>query len=123
MEYKVCSSEDLPNNSMKVISIQGSNILVCRSNNQLFALDNSCPHRGASLSKGEIKGTKIRCYMHHFEFDLISGKLLDIPSKCNDQNPNWKKSDNLLLFQISEKMVKYIYNYKFEFSHACIFCY
>jgi len=54
MEYKVCKSEEVPDNSKKVISIQGSNILVCRSNNQLFALDNSCPHRGASLSKGEI---------------------------------------------------------------------
>jgi nitrite reductase/ring-hydroxylating ferredoxin subunit len=103
MEYKVCKSEEVPDNSMKVISIQGSNILVCRSNNQLFALDNSCPHRGASLSKGEIKGTKIICYMHDFEYDLISGKLLHIPSKWNDQNPNWKKSHNLLLFQISEK--------------------
>jgi len=103
MEYTVCKSEEVPDNSMKVISIQGSNILVCRSNNQLFALDNSCPHRGASLSKGEIKGTKIICYMHDFEYDLISGKLLHIPSKWNDQNPNWKKSDNLLLFQMSEK--------------------
>ncbi len=103
MEYKVCKSEEVPDNSMKVISIQGSNILVCRSNNQLFALDNSCPHRGASLSKGEIKGTKIICYMHDFEYDLISRKLLHIPSKWNDQNPNWKKSDNLLLFQMSEK--------------------
>ena len=103
MEYKVCKSEELQDNSMKVISIQGSNILVCRTNNQLFALDNSCPHRGASLSKGEIKGTKIICYMHDFEYDLISGKLLHIPSKWNDQNPNWKKSDNLLLFQMSEK--------------------
>jgi nitrite reductase/ring-hydroxylating ferredoxin subunit len=103
MKYKVCNSEDLPNDSRKVISIQGSKILVCRSNNQLFAFDNSCPHRGASLSKCEIKETKITCYMHDFEFDLISGKLLHIPSKWNDQNPNWTKSDNLLLFPISEK--------------------
>ncbi len=73
------------------------------NNNRLFALDNSCPHRGASLSKGEIKETKIICYMHDFEYDLISGKLLHIPSKWNDQNPNWTKSGNLLLFPISEK--------------------
>lgn len=103
MEYRVCNSKDLPNNSMKVISIQGSKILMCRSNNRLFALDNSCPHRGASLSKGEIKETKIICYMHDFEYDLISGKLLHIPSKWNNQNPNWTKSGNLLLFPISEK--------------------
>jgi nitrite reductase/ring-hydroxylating ferredoxin subunit len=103
MEYKVCNSKDLPNNSMKMIYIQGSKILVCRSNNRLFALDNSCPHRGASLSKSEIKETKIICYMHDFEYDLTSGKLLHIPSKWNDQNPNWTKSGNLLLFPISEK--------------------
>jgi nitrite reductase/ring-hydroxylating ferredoxin subunit len=103
MKYKVCKSEDLPNDSKKVVSLQGSKILVCRSNNRLFALNNSCPHRGASLSKSEIKDTKIICYMHDFEYDLISGKLLHIPSKWNNQNPNWTKSDNLLLFPISEK--------------------
>jgi nitrite reductase/ring-hydroxylating ferredoxin subunit len=103
MEYKVCKSEDLPNDSKKVISLQGSKILVCRCNNRLLAIDNSCPHRGASLSKSEIKDTKIICYMHNFEYDLISGKLLHIPSKWNNQNPNWTKSDNLLLFPISEK--------------------
>ena len=103
MEYKVCNSKDLPNNSKKMIYIQGSKILVCRSNNRLFALNNSCPHRGASLSKSEINETKIICYMHDFEYDLISGKLLHIPSKWNDQNPNWTKSGNHLLFPISEK--------------------
>jgi nitrite reductase/ring-hydroxylating ferredoxin subunit len=99
----VCKSDELPNNSIKVISVRDSKILVCRSNNQLFAFDNSCPHRGASLSKSEIKGTKIVCYMHDFEYDLNNGKLIHIPSKWNEQNPNWTKSDNLLLFQISEK--------------------
>jgi nitrite reductase/ring-hydroxylating ferredoxin subunit len=103
MEYMVCKSDELPNNSIKVISVRDSKILGCRSNNQLFAFDNSCPHRGASLSKSEIKGTKIVCYMHDFEYDLNNGKLIHIPSKWNEQNPNWTKSDNLLLFQISEK--------------------
>jgi nitrite reductase/ring-hydroxylating ferredoxin subunit len=88
---------------MKAMSIQGNNILVCRSNDRLFALDNSCPHRGASLSKSELKETKIICYMHDFEFDLNNGKLVHIPNKWKDQNQNWIQSDNLLLFPISEK--------------------
>lgn len=41
--------------------------------------------------------------MHDFEYDLISGKLLHIPNKWNDQNPNWIRSDNLLHFAVSEK--------------------
>lgn len=103
MEYKVCSSEELPNNSMKLINVQGSDILLCRSDERLYALNNSCPHRGASLSKSDIKGTKIICYMHDFEYDLNDGKLLHIPNKWKEQNPNWTKSDNLLLFSVSEK--------------------
>jgi nitrite reductase/ring-hydroxylating ferredoxin subunit len=41
--------------------------------------------------------------MHDFEYDLNNGKLLHIPNKWKDQNPNWTKSDNLLLFPVSEK--------------------
>jgi nitrite reductase/ring-hydroxylating ferredoxin subunit len=103
MEYKVCSSEELPNNSMKLINVQGSDILLCRSDERLYALNNSCPHRGASLSKSDIKGTKIICYMHDFEYDLNDGKLLHVPNKWKEQNPNWTRSDNLLLFSVSEK--------------------
>ena len=103
MEYKVCSSEELPNNSMKLINVQGSDILVCRSNERLYAFNNSCPHRGASLSKSEIKGTRIICYMHDFEYDLKNGKLLHVPNKWKEQNRNWTKSNNLLLFSVSEK--------------------
>ena len=103
MEYKVCSSEELPNNSIKLINVQGSNILLCRSDERLYAFNNSCPHRGASLSKSDIKGTKIICYMHDFEYDLNDGKLLHVPNKWKEQNPNWTRSDNLLLFSVSEK--------------------
>jgi nitrite reductase/ring-hydroxylating ferredoxin subunit len=103
MEYKVCSSEELPNNSMKLINVQGSDILLCRSGERLYAFNNSCPHRGASLSKSDIKGTKIICYMHDFEYDLNDGKLLHVPNKWKEQNPNWARSDNLLLFSVSEK--------------------
>ena len=86
MDYKICNSDELPNNSMKVINVRGFDILVCRSNERLFALDNCCPHRGASLSKSDIKGTKIICYMHDFEFDLNNGKLVHIPNKWKDQD-------------------------------------
>ena len=103
MEYKVCSSEELPNNSMKLINVQGSDILLCRSDERLYDLNNCCPHRGASLSKSDIKGTKIICYMHDFEYDLNDGKLLHVPNKWKEQNPNWTKSGNLLLFSVSEK--------------------
>jgi nitrite reductase/ring-hydroxylating ferredoxin subunit len=111
MEYKVCKSEELPNNSMKAILIQGNMILVCRSNDRLFALDNSCPHRGASLSKSDMKGTKIICYMHDFEYDLVSGKLLHIPSKWQDQTLIGLNLEICYSFQYLKRMGKSVLNF------------
>ncbi|MFL6339813.1 MAG: Rieske (2Fe-2S) protein, partial [Nitrososphaeraceae archaeon] len=53
MLYRVCSSDEINNNSMVVFTINHTDILIGRRNGKLFACNNSCPHRGASLSKGE----------------------------------------------------------------------
>ena len=109
MDYKVCNSDELPNNSTKVVNVRGSDILVCRSNERLFAVDNCCPHRGASLSKSDIKGTKIICYMHYFEYDLCTGKLDKIPERLKRQSSGWKKSGDLENYKTFEDNHKNIF--------------
>ena len=54
MLYRVCSTDEINNNSMAVFTIKHIDVLVGRRHGKLFACNNSCPHRGASLSKGEF---------------------------------------------------------------------
>ena len=44
---------------------------------QLYAIDDSCPHQGASLCGGRLEGQVIQCCAHGLRFDLASGYLLN----------------------------------------------
>ncbi|WP_166360886.1 Rieske (2Fe-2S) protein [Pseudomonas akapageensis] len=43
----------------------------------LYAIDDSCPHQGASLCGGRLEGRVIQCCAHGLRFDLSSGYLLN----------------------------------------------
>lgn len=105
--HLVCKSVDLQENSMKVFSVNKVDVLVGRRNGRLFACSNSCPHRGASLSKGEFKGDNIVCYMHKYEFNLFTGKLENMKSWKKEstwveQSPEWRKASDLTLYKVKE---------------------
>jgi nitrite reductase/ring-hydroxylating ferredoxin subunit len=42
--------------------------------------DNRCPHRGASLSHGEVVDNAIQCPYHGWQWDGYSGRCMHIPS-------------------------------------------
>jgi nitrite reductase/ring-hydroxylating ferredoxin subunit len=70
----------------------------------MFACKNSCPPRAALLSKGQLKpsNNRIACYMHGFEYNVFTGKLEMIPNKWISQSQGWKKSGELILYDIIE---------------------
>ncbi|MDQ6668963.1 MAG: Rieske 2Fe-2S domain-containing protein [Thermoproteota archaeon] len=80
MLHKICNSNDLGDNSMFNFSIKNSEVLVGRRRGRLFACKNSCPHRSASLSKGEFNEDNIVCCMYGYEFNLLTGNLEHIKS-------------------------------------------
>lgn len=47
--------------------------------NRLRMVDGTCPHRGAKLADGRVKGQNIQCPYHGWEFDG-DGKLKKVPS-------------------------------------------
>jgi len=106
--HKICSSEKIKDNTLQLFTVDDTEIVVGRRNGKLFVFNNSCPHRGASLSKGELKEDNIVCYMHGYEFNVFTGKLENMKSwKKQDtwleQNPEWRKAGDLVLYPVSEK--------------------
>ena len=105
--YKVCKSEEIKDNSLMVFNIHDKAILIGRRNGMLFACDNSCPHRGASLSKGHFNNNHIVCYMHGYEYNVFTGKLENMKSwkieeSWMEQTLEWRKSGDLKLFEVEE---------------------
>ena len=44
---------------------------------QFYAIDDRCPHQGASLFGGKLDGRVIQCCAHGLRFDLANGCLIN----------------------------------------------
>jgi phenylpropionate dioxygenase-like ring-hydroxylating dioxygenase large terminal subunit len=58
-------------------------VLGRRSDGRVFALRDSCPHRGIPLSVGWFDGQHVTCKYHGWEFEPCSGQCARIPSLCS----------------------------------------
>ena len=106
--HPVCKSGELKDDATKLVRVDGVDVLVGRLRGRLFACNNSCPHRGASLSKGDFKGDNIVCYMHRYEYNVFTGRLENMQSwKREDtwmeQSLEWRKSGDLTLYSVYEQ--------------------
>ena len=68
--------------SGKPVAIEVDGVAVCltRVGDEVFAVEDTCTHSEASLSEGEVTGTKIECWLHGAEFDLRTGDALTPPA-------------------------------------------
>lgn len=58
-----------------LFELRGEKICVTRTEKGVFAVQDKCPHNGASLSKGFCsKNNEVVCPLHRYSFDLESGK-------------------------------------------------
>lgn len=77
----VLALADLPENGQRVVSHGYRRILLCREGEQLFALEDLCPHAYQSLAGGEVRDGKIRCPRHGACFNLSNGLPVNTVSK------------------------------------------
>ena len=55
-------------------------VLGRRADGRVFAMRDSCPHRGIPLSAGWFDGVRVTCRYHGWEFEPCSGQCAVIPS-------------------------------------------
>jgi nitrite reductase/ring-hydroxylating ferredoxin subunit len=64
----------LQDNSMKLVRVEGTSVLLIKQAGQIFALDNRCPHMGCSFFGGTLEGFTIICPCHDWRFSLQTGE-------------------------------------------------
>lgn len=72
---KIVALEDIPKLGSRVVrSETKGEIAVFRTeDDRVFALHNSCPHKGGPLSQGIVYGDKVACPLHSWKISLVSG--------------------------------------------------
>jgi phenylpropionate dioxygenase-like ring-hydroxylating dioxygenase large terminal subunit len=85
--YVIGKKSDFLKNRPKKIQVWNTNYVVWRNeNNSYVALDDVCPHKGASLSAGKICDNNIVCPYHGYEFNE-KGTLTNVPGICFKPSP------------------------------------
>jgi nitrite reductase/ring-hydroxylating ferredoxin subunit len=66
-------------NGRAFVQLQGRDIALFDVDGCVYAVDDSCPHAGASLARGRLQGRTLQCPAHGLKFDLASGHLCNVP--------------------------------------------
>lgn len=77
IDYVVGKIGDIPPGTAIAVQVGRRTIAVFRVGDDFFAVNNTCPHKGASLCDGEIviEEKIVRCPWHHWNWQLEDGKL------------------------------------------------
>lgn len=76
------SLAELPVDSLVRVEQDGANLVVIRSQGQVFAYQDRCPHAFWPLSQGSLSGNVLECPGHGWEFDVQTGRCLNAPAYC-----------------------------------------
>ena len=76
---------DIPEGQGRSFAIQGTMVGVFLSQGKYRAINDFCPHMGASLADGHVEDDAVMCPWHAWRFSLKDGTWLD-NSKSNSKS-------------------------------------
>jgi naphthalene 1,2-dioxygenase system ferredoxin subunit len=74
-----CSIDEIPEDDVIGVQVQGRDIAFYRVGDDVFATDNICTHGHARLCDGFLEGHEIECPLHQGRFDIRNGKAMCEP--------------------------------------------
>ncbi|OAJ52333.1 (2Fe-2S)-binding protein [Paraburkholderia ginsengiterrae] len=66
----------------KLAFVGGRSVVLFNVEGTIHAIDNACPHNGASLASGQLDGNLLRCPAHGLRFDLTTGCMPGVAGLC-----------------------------------------
>lgn len=75
--HSLCRADEISEGAARMFVVDDVMIGVFLVDGEFFALDNRCPHAGASLAGGIVEGDVVRCRIHHWRFCIRDGTYLD----------------------------------------------
>ncbi len=75
----VAKVADIPDGGNVVVSVLQRDVAIFNVKGEFFAIDDFCPHMGASLSGGYVEDGCVTCPWHFWRFRLADGAWDDNP--------------------------------------------
>ena len=84
---RICRVEDIPRLGARVLRREGGDIAIFRNaEDEIFALDDKCPHKGGPLSQGIVHGKHVTCPLHAWKICLEDGRAVAPDEGCSNRH-------------------------------------
>ena len=94
----ICALDDINALGSRIINGPKGDIAIFRtSDDEVFALDDRCPHKGGPLSQGLIYGKRVACPLHNGHIDLASGEAQARDIGCAHHHPARVENGRVML--------------------------
>ena len=81
IEYmEIAPASELPNGERLFVEIEGRPIVIFNIAGQFFAIGDICSHDDGPLGDGDVEGLNIVCPRHGGEFEVQTGKAVQMPA-------------------------------------------
>ena len=77
---EIAPASELPNGERLFVEIEGKAIVIFNIAGQFFAIGDVCTHDDGPLGDGDLEGYNIVCQRHGGEFDVRTGKVMQMPA-------------------------------------------
>jgi 3-phenylpropionate/trans-cinnamate dioxygenase ferredoxin component len=77
---KVATVAEIPPESVKVVEVGGTRVVVCNEEGSFYAVADLCTHDYGPLGQGELFDGQIECPRHGATFDIKTGKATRLPA-------------------------------------------
>lgn len=89
--------DELVPGALRRVSRADLDVLLARTPQGIFAVDDRCPHMAAPLSIGSLDGCIVDCPLHAGRFDLSTGNPVQMPTTGGldpegREHPSWTAS-------------------------------
>lgn len=82
---RACALDELRDDEPLAVTVGAYDLALVKDEDEVFAIEDECSHASVPLSEGDVevgagKACTIECYLHGSEFDLRTGKPIQLPA-------------------------------------------
>ena len=79
MRIQVGKISDIGEGKSQVVNANGKELALFKIGGKIYAMENTCPHRGGPLAEGYLEGQEVTCPWHAWVFDVKTGVCQSAP--------------------------------------------
>jgi 3-phenylpropionate/trans-cinnamate dioxygenase ferredoxin component len=79
---RAAAVDDVPDGGALAVDVDGVEVALVRTQDEVFAIRDECSHAAIALSEGDVdvEACEIECWLHGSRFDLRTGKPTGLPA-------------------------------------------